>query len=101
MKNERMETFVNSLTEQETWQLRQILAGPGGRYYGDGGTIHATEALDVIVRGGNVVAVWFRCQMLPFKQCKPGAGEGNPIDKGLHITGVNLWTTEALRNEMK
>ena len=39
------------------------------RFYGDGGTIHDTGALDVEVdKKGNVVAVWFRCQMLPFRQ---------------------------------
>lgn len=40
----------------------------GRRYYGDGNTIHGTLHLDVEVRRGEVVAVWFRCQPLPFKQ---------------------------------
>jgi len=39
------------------------------RYYGDGGTIHNSTALDVEVdTAGVVVAVWFRCQLLPFNQ---------------------------------
>jgi len=39
------------------------------RIYGRGGTIHATGHVDVEVdAGGQVVAVWFRCQPLPFRQ---------------------------------
>ncbi len=40
------------------------------RFYGDGGTIHSTTHLDIETRNGEVVAVWFRCQTLPFKQTK-------------------------------
>jgi hypothetical protein len=40
----------------------------GTRFYGDGGTIHGNTELDVEVdRNGKVVAVWFRCSMLPFR----------------------------------
>lgn len=40
-----------------------------GRRYGDGNTIHRSPDLDVEVNPeGRVVAVWFRCQMLPFEQ---------------------------------
>jgi len=50
------------------WQRKQKLAKPG-RYYGDGGTIHHTGYVDVDVdRNGHVVSVWFRCQLLPFRQ---------------------------------
>jgi hypothetical protein len=39
------------------------------RTYGGTGTIHRTGYLDVETdRTGTVVAVWFRCQMLPFRQ---------------------------------
>ena len=42
---------------------------PEVRVYGDDKTIHRNESLDVEVDDkGNVVSVWFRCQMLPFKQ---------------------------------
>lgn len=37
------------------------------RYYGGDKTIHGTEYLDVEVHDGEVVAVWFRCQHLPFR----------------------------------
>jgi len=36
--------------------------------YGHTGTIHGTEKLDIqLDRKGNVVAVWFRCMLLPFR----------------------------------
>ena len=39
----------------------------GLRYYGSDMTIHQTESVNVELDGdGNVVAVWFRCQPLPF-----------------------------------
>lgn len=41
------------------------LAAPG-RFYGGTGTIHETQTLDVEVHEGRVIAVWFRCQALPF-----------------------------------
>jgi hypothetical protein len=40
----------------------------GTRFYGDGGTVHGSTHLDVETHNGQVVSVWFRCQMLPFKQ---------------------------------
>jgi len=40
----------------------------GTRYYGGDGTIHGTTELDVETRDGKVVAVWFRCIALPFRQ---------------------------------
>lgn len=39
------------------------------RTYGHDQTIHQTGHVDVEVdKRGNVVAVWFRCQPLPFRQ---------------------------------
>lgn len=36
--------------------------------YGNNGTIHGTEKLNIEVdRKGNVVSVWFRCSTLPFE----------------------------------
>ncbi len=43
------------------------------RFYGDGTTIHHTGHLDVETHEGKVVAVWFRCQVLPFKQVEVDA----------------------------
>lgn len=40
---------------------------PSVRVYGHSGTIHATEDLDIVMNErGEVTAVWFRCQELPF-----------------------------------
>lgn len=62
------EKAVEALTERERWALKQALAGPHARYYGDGGTIHSSRLLDVeVTQHGEVVSVWFRCQMLPFR----------------------------------
>ena len=38
------------------------------RVYGHDKTIHRTTAVNVEVHDGRVVAVWFRCQPLPFDQ---------------------------------
>lgn len=41
----------------------------GIRYYGGDGTIHRTGEVNVELDiKGSVVAVWFRCQPLPFTQ---------------------------------
>lgn len=54
--------------ELSEWQRKQELASPS-RYYGDGGTIHQSVYLDIETDDyGKVVAVWFRCQLLPFYQ---------------------------------
>lgn len=51
------------------WRRKQRAArATGARYYGDGGTIHATNTIDVEIHDGQVVGVWFRCQQLPFRQ---------------------------------
>ena len=43
------------------------------RTYGNTGTIHGSTELDIEVDDrGQVVAVWFRCQTLPFRQANPG-----------------------------
>lgn len=52
----------------------------GTRYYGDGGTIHGSTVLDVETDvDGAVVAVWFRCQMLPFKQARIHGSRANEM----------------------
>ncbi len=53
----------------EIFHLKQSLArADGRRYYGDGGTIHGTNHLDICTdEDGNVMQVWFRCQLLPFQ----------------------------------
>lgn len=44
------------------------LTGAGTRFYGGTGTIHNTRSVNVETQHGRVVAVWFRCSLLPFTQ---------------------------------
>ena len=59
---------------RQWWQQRFIrakrkaAAASGAQYYGSGMTIHGTGWIDVETRQGKVVAVWFRCCPLPFRQ---------------------------------
>lgn len=46
--------------------LAEVARVHGLRYYGSDGTIHGTEELNVEVFEGEPVAVWFRCQRVPF-----------------------------------
>lgn len=76
----------------------------GTRFYGGEGTIHGTQHLHVETFRGTVVAVWFRCQPLPFEQCEvdgPRATDmeemyGNPDngrpygDNGIRLHGVEV-----------
>jgi hypothetical protein len=56
---------------ESDWQVRQNeFRKTGTRYYGDGGTVHNSIDLDIETYNGEVIAVWFRCQHLPFKQFK-------------------------------
>jgi hypothetical protein len=59
-----------SATHPGSCALHEVRPKEGtGRYYGGWGTIHGTDSLDIVVNEfGSVVAVWFRCQQLPFRQ---------------------------------
>lgn len=62
------------------WRRRQKeFKRTGTRYYGNGGTIHSSGVLDVEVHEGKVVAVWFRCQALPFRQANPHANRATEM----------------------
>lgn len=50
------------------WQAEQAAKAIKAKFYGGSGTIHQTGYVDVETRGGRVVAVWYRCRMLPFAQ---------------------------------
>lgn len=54
------------------FRRRKAVKAGAPRVYGFDMTIHQTEVLDVEVRNGEVVAVWFRCQPLPFNQSNTG-----------------------------
>lgn len=84
-----LQIILNALPPKLHHKLKQALAD--GSYYGDGGTIHQSPALNVGVSDdGTVEAVWFRCMMLPFNQYRStgsGTGTGNP-DSEIH--GIEL-----------
>lgn len=67
-----------------------------GTVNGEQRTIHGTEHLDVETdHDGNVVAVWFRCSMLPFEQVAVGASRAADmrrveINKELRLLNVTL-----------
>lgn len=51
------------------------------RFYGDGGTIHSSPEINVELHNGKVVAVWFRCQALPFTQSEAGPHRAADMEK--------------------
>jgi hypothetical protein len=84
---------LRNLTPDERWAFKQELAAPS-RYYGDGGTIHSTEQLDIDTdKDGNVIAVWFRCQLLAFQQvrCDERRTEDLRGAQGARLTGVEVF----------
>ena len=88
------------------WNRLQRAAKPG-RFYGDGGTIHSSTWVDVEVdRQGRVVAVWFRCQQVPFTDTlvddtraaemdeafarRTADGVHMPTGTHTHLTGITI-----------
>lgn len=61
------------------------LIDPGLRQYGPLGTVHRTTHLDVETCAGRVVAVWFRCQQLPFVQAKVSPQRAFSVDQRLPL----------------
>lgn len=57
------------------------------RTYGGNGTIHSTKHLDVeLGPDGTVIAVWFRCQMLPFVEHRVDESRAKLLDYFLDST---------------
>lgn len=83
------------------WRRRQAaFTHTGTRYYGDGGTIHHSTHVDVETdAAGTVVAVWFRCQPLPFKQARAGETRASEMTRmyqanpGCELHGVEIKDT--------
>lgn len=58
-------------------------------FYGGDKTIHQTGHVDVqLNKHGQVVAVWFRCQMLPFKESREYTRDSEPQHVEGSIKGV-------------
>jgi len=58
-------------------------------FYGGDGTIHSTGTVDVqLNKDGDVVAVWFRCRMLPFTQSTKYTTDSLPRQGPGSIKGI-------------
>lgn len=71
----------------------------GTRYYGGNGTIHGTTNLDIETRDGRVVAVWFRCQALPFHKTEVRKSRAEEMERmyraqKMRLDGVTLFLEE-------
>jgi hypothetical protein len=85
----------------DVWAAKQALAKPS-RYYGGGGTIHSSGELDVETdKKGNVVAVWFRCQTLPFEQHRVDRDRVNEMRRMYGEQMPTLTGVEVLDRERK
>jgi len=79
---------------------RKKKSGGGEIVYGFDGTIHKNESLDVEVRDGKVVAVWFRCMLVPFEQSnvgkdraeEMGSAYASGVVPGLRAVILEDWT---------
>ncbi len=83
--------LIEGLTNDERWALYQAMAGPTGRYYGNGGTIHDSGTIDIDLNAaGDVVAVWYRCLNLPFHVSRDRGSMRNaePINPPTVISGI-------------
>jgi hypothetical protein len=79
-----------TLNDEQTVALKRALARRSGqRFYGNGGTIHSTGHLDVETRGGKVVAVWFRCQMLPFNQVEVDGDRAVAMVRAIDLPSIS------------
>lgn len=95
------------------WLKRKLSKWSGVRYYGDGGTIHSNQYLDIETFHGTVVAVWFRCQPLPFRQTEVEGDRaremermyGNPKayrpygDNGIRLHGVEVSDKKEIKQD--
>lgn len=80
---------------------RKIAEMTGAQRYGDDGTIHRTGSISVEVDDlGNVVAVWFRCMALPFRQSDVDDQRAKEL-KSLYADGQGPNTREIVAIESK
>lgn len=92
MSSQRSKGLVKKLREKVE-QVRRGRDKVDDNFYGGDGTWHQTGHVDVqLNKKGEVVAVWFRCRMLPFRESReytadeiPTQGEG--IIKGIVFEG--------------
>lgn len=84
-KNSFMGDFLNALCLRPVWRTPKPVPG----FYGGNGTIHSTGTVDVqLNKDGDVVAVWFRCRMLPFTQSTKYTADSEPQQGPGSIKGI-------------
>lgn len=77
--------------------LHDGMRDPEVRVYGHRGTIHNTERVDVEVNAaGECVAVWFRCQQLPFKQSFADGKRASDMNHGSQVGLPRLVAVEVI-----
>ena len=84
--------MILKLRDRLRWWAKQRAAG-SARYYGDGGTIHATGTVDVEIFEGRIVSVWYRCQLLPFTERWVDSGRAAEMAgaaPNVEITGLHI-----------
>jgi hypothetical protein len=75
-------TFFTPVLENIRKKLKPVVEDDKN-FYGGNKTIHGTGTVDVqLNEDGDVVAVWFRCRMLPFTQSKREYGFGYGPQQG-------------------
>lgn len=70
----------------------------GTEFYGSAGTVHGTTEVDVETYKGRVIAVWFRCMRLPFKQETTDAERAAEMrrvgDQKIEVHGITYRRTD-------
>lgn len=80
-----------SLFEIRETELAELREANGSRTYGWNGTIHHSEEVDIqIGPDGKVIAVWFRCQMLPFSVSHVELNRSTPNNELPRIMAVEV-----------
>jgi hypothetical protein len=82
------------------WAAKQAAVAPD-RFYGHEGTIHQTDALSIEMDGGGQpVAVWFRCQMLPFEVTTVGTPRASEMRRAYTRESLPGLTGVVLRDQV-
>jgi hypothetical protein len=81
--------LANALLLRPVFRRPKEPKKPQENFYGGDGTIHDTGHVDVqLNKDGDVVAVWFRCRMLPFQQSTKYTADALPQQGPGSIKGI-------------
>lgn len=88
MSDQRAKGLIQKLREKVE-QVRRGRDSVDETFYGGDGTWHQTGHVDVqLNKKGEVVAVWFRCRMLPFRESREFTADGVPTQGEGSIKGI-------------